>query len=261
MASDVSFGADVEKVITPAINLTKAALEAAYSTPTIKRFVQTASSAAAIKSEVPPGTPFDLPVDHWNTHAVEKAYNPTEGDFLRPMWVYAASKVLQEQAIWKWRDEKKASGDGLHFAINTVLPDYVVGEILSPENQGYPSSVGLLKAVWEGDIVQASILPPQFEIDAKDTAMLHVVALLHPDVEGERIFGFAEPKNLTNTIQYLRELYPDRTFPDPPAGDLENKGNVFGKKRAEELLKWVKGSGSGWTSYKESIKATCDSLL
>lgn len=247
----------MDQVIKPAVNLAQAALEAAARVPTIKRFVQTASSAAAVKSEVPPGTPHDLPVGHFNTYAVEMANRPDGAQNpVQPMWVYSASKVLQEQAVWKWRDEHKS---GLHFGINTVLPDYVVGEILSVENQGYPSSLSVLKPVWEGDIQLAQILPPQFEIDAKDTGMLHVAALLHPDVDGERIFGFAFRKNLTIMIQYLRELYPDKTFPDPPVDEKENLGNVEGQARAEELLKWVKGSG--WTGFKESLKEVCDTLL
>lgn len=264
VASDVSFGSDVDQIIQPAINLATAALEAAAGTPTIKRFVQTASSAAAVKSEVLPGTPYDLPVDHFNQYAVDLAYRPNAAeDPAHPLWVYSASKVLQEQAVWKWRDDrKKKSPSGLPFGINTVLPDYVVGEVLSPERQGYPSSVGLVKAIWEQDMARAQTLPPQFEIDAKDTGMLHVAALLHPaldDNNGERIFAFADRKNATNTVRYLRELYPDRTFPDAPAGEKENLANVVGKPRAEELLRWVKGSG--FTGYKESLKETCDKLL
>lgn len=257
MASDLSFGTDVDQVIKPALNLARAALEAAARVPTIKRFVQTASSASAVKSELPPGTPHDLPLDHFNTHAIEVAHRPDGAqDPAQPMWVYSASKVLQEQAVWKWRDEHK---DGLHFGINTVLPDYVIGEILSVDNQGYPSSLSALRPIWDGDLQMAQILPPQYEIDAKDVGMLHVAALLHPDVDGERIFGFAFPKNLTTIIQYLRELYPDKTFPDPPAGDKEYLGKVEGQARAEELLKWVKGSG--WTGFKESLKEVGDTLL
>lgn len=259
IASDVTFGVDADKVITPAVELAKAALEASAGTPSIKRFVQTSSSAAAVKSEVPAGTPYDLAVDNFNEYAVQQAYRPDGAkDPAQPFWVYMASKVQQEKAIWKWREDKRKQGV-LGFGINTVLPDFVVGEILQVEKQGYPSSLGMLKAVWDGDLATASTLPPQFEIDAKDTAMLHIAALLHPDVDGERIFGFAELKNLTNTLQYMRELYPDRTFAEAPAGERENKANLLGQKRAEELLRWVKGSG--WTSYKESLKQVCDTLL
>lgn len=81
---------------------------------------------------------------------------------------------------------------------------------------------------------------------------------MHPDAKGERIFGFAYPKNLTNTIGYMRELYPEKQFPDPPENEGEMLGNVIARPRAEELLKWVKGSG--WTGYKESLKYCCDPL-
>lgn len=82
--------------------------------------------------------------------------------------------------------------------------------------------------------------------------------LVHPDAKNERIFGFAHPKTLTNTIAHMRELYPEKQFPDPPKDEGEIKMNVVARPRAEELLKWVKGSG--WTDYKESLKYCCDPL-
>lgn len=81
---------------------------------------------------------------------------------------------------------------------------------------------------------------------------------MHPDAKGERIFGFAYPKTMKNTIAYMRELYPEKQFPDPPENEGEVLGNIIARPRAEELLKWVKGSG--WTPYKESLKYCCDPL-
>lgn len=285
VASDVTFGSDIHKIVQPSIDLALAALAAAAATPTMKRFVQTSSSAAIMRTEVPPGTPYELPIDHFNQYAVDLAYRPLSSgaaaaeDPLHPLWVYSASKVLQERAVWAWRDDDRrkelarrgpgGEGEGrLSLGISTVLPDYVVGEVLSIAHQGYPSSAGLIKAIWDGDIAQAQMMPPQFAIDAQDAGRLHVAALLHPGLgaddddgagTGERIVAFADRKNLVNTVRYLRELYPDRTFPEPPADEKEMLANVQGKPRAEELLRWVKGSG--FTGYKESLKELCDGFL
>lgn len=261
VASDVSFSTDVEQVITPAINLSIAALEAATATPTIKRFVQTASSAAA-SADVPWGTEHDLPADSYNTRAVEIAYAGDKSDPALGVWVYSASKVKQEQAVWAFREaaRTKAGGAGaLPFEISTVLPDFVVGEVLSPADQGYPTSVGVLRQVWDGDMAMASVMPPQYEVDARDTALLHVAALLHPGVAGERLFAYGERKNWANTLALWRELYPGRTFPDPPEGEQEYKANVLARPRAEEVLKWVKGSG--FTDYKTSLKELGEQFL
>lgn len=263
VASDVTFGLDADQVIKAAINLAKAALEAAARVPTIKRFVQTSSSTAAVKHEVPAGTPHDVPVDHYNTYAIEKAYR-TDGaaaqDPQQALWVYSASKALQEQAVWQWRDEHQKQEGGLPFAVSTVLPDFVLGAVLSPANQGYPTSAGYAKAAWDGDLSVAVSLPPQYEVDTGDIALLHVAALLHPGIgDGERIFGFAFRKNLTTLLRSMRAQYPDRAFLDAPAGEKEYLAEIQGRARAEELLTWAKGSG--WTGADESVKAFCDSLL
>jgi hypothetical protein len=114
---------------------------------------------------------------------------PYESDRILP--VYQASKVQQEQEVWKFVKEQKPN-----FAVNTVLPDFTVGQILNVDKQGYPSSVGMLQAAIEGNMAYASILPPKHEINVQDCALLHVAALLHPDTTGERIFGMASPKKL-----------------------------------------------------------------
>ncbi|CAN8096001.1 unnamed protein product [Discula destructiva] len=258
-ASDVSFGFDPNDVVTAAVNLVKAALEAAAASPSVKRFVLTSSSTAAASRGAGPdgsraGQKFDLGVDAYNTDAIDEAWAPPPYDSSRSFAVYRASKTQQEQEAWKFVSERKPG-----FVLNSVLPDFVVGKILSPEKQGTPSSIGFLKAAWDGNVALATMLPPQYEIDVEDTAMLHVAAMLHPDVQGERVFGYAFKKNLTNTLQLLRELYPQRKLMDPPENEGEFEANILGRPRAEEVLQWVKGSG--WASYKESLKKACDTWV
>lgn len=170
VASIVSFGFDPNELIPEAVNLTKAALAAAAATPTLRRFVQTSSSSAAPFGNAT--VPQDLQPDQYNTAAVEEAWAPPPYGPDRIMSVYAASKVQQEQEVWRFVEENKP-----HFVANTVLPDFVNGKILSVEDQGYPSSISILKAIWDGNMAHASILPPQFEIDAEDAGMLHVAAM------------------------------------------------------------------------------------
>lgn len=170
MASDVSFGPDPNAVITPAVALARASLAAAAATPTLKRFVQTSSSSAAPYETSPP--PDAVYPDEYNTRAVEQALAPPPYGPDRIIAVYAASKVLQEKEVWKFVAEQKP-----HFVANTVLPDFVNGRILHVDKQGFPSSLAILKAIWDGDLEKASFLPPQYEIDAEDTGMLHVAAM------------------------------------------------------------------------------------
>lgn len=197
---------------------------------------------------------FDITPDTWNTRAEAEAWKPPPYTPERGIFVYAASKTQQERQMWNFVKERKP-----RFVANSVLPDFNVGKILNVEKQGYPSSIAMLKAVFEGNTEMAFMLPPQHEVDVQDTARLHVAALLHPNVKNERVFAYAEPKNNTNTIQLLRELYPERTFPDPPENEGEDWSNVTAKPRAEELLRWT--GVDGWTSYKDSMKLVTDTLL
>ena len=57
------------------------------------------------------------------------------------------------------------------------------------------------------------MLYPQYMIDAKDTALLHVGALIHPDYKSERVFGYAHRKTWTDWIARLKKLYPEHEFP------------------------------------------------
>jgi nucleoside-diphosphate-sugar epimerase len=238
-------------VIPAALGLTKAALEASAKTPSLKRFVQTSSSSAAAFGRV--NETYDLTPETWNDSAVAESEKPGPYGAERAVSNYAASKTLQEKSLWKYMEEKKPN-----FVANAVLPDFNVGKIINVEKQGYPSSAGLIKAAFEGNMEYALLVGPQHGIDVQDCALLHVAALLSPDAKSERIFGYAYPKNWTTTIQHFRELYPERSFVDAPKDEAEDKANVTAKPRAEELLKWI--SGKGWTSYRDSIKLVTDTL-
>lgn len=249
----MTFDPDPNTVVPRAVELINTALEAAASTPSVKRFVMTSSSATAWFGKQ--DTVFDLTADTWNTIQVEQAFAPPPHAPDYGFAVYCASKTKQEQAAWKFMEERKPG-----FIFNAVLPECVIGTILSPENQGYPSSVSFIKAAFEGNMELANVLPPQCHVDCEDIGMLHVAAMLHPDAQGERIFGYGFPKNNTSTIETLREIYPERKFKDlPEKNEPKFIANVLPRPRAEELLKWVKGSG--WTGFKESLKKTCDTLL
>lgn len=62
-------------------------------------------------------------------------------------------------------------------------------------------------------------------VNVKDTARLHVAALLDPDVENERILAFAHPFNCNETLACLRRMYPDKKFPE----DIEDKSKDLSK--------------------------------
>ena len=236
-------------VINNTVNMTMSVLESASKTPSIKRVVVTSSSTAA--SQMIFDEAYNLTPDCWNDTAVKMAWSDEPNAFM----TYAASKVQAEKALWKFVNEKKP-----HFAVNTVLPDFVCGPPLSAEHQGYPSSIGFFKMLWEGLPGETGwfMLRGQWMIDAADMARLHVAALAHPDAKNERIFAYGHRKTWTEWIKLLKQWYPDRTYPQPMQHEPADLSNVTARPEAERYLKWL--NGEGFKPMEESIRETVESF-
>lgn len=81
------------------------ALKAAYSEPSVKRFVLTSSSSAAVGSLDHGVT---VTEDRYNEKAVEAAWAPPPDPPTKPIIVYEASKTQSEKAVWKFHKENRA---------------------------------------------------------------------------------------------------------------------------------------------------------
>ena len=242
VASVLTFDPDPNKVIPQVVAGAVNALEAAAKAPSVKRFVYTSSSTAITAPK--PNEKFEVKIEDWNTEDVEAAWKPPPYDITRSWAVYGASKTQAEQAIWKFTKDKKPN-----FVVNAVLPNANMGEILSEKQ---PASTGAwVKTLYDGSLDKVKELPPQWMVNVKDTARIHVSALIDADVENERILAFAYPYNWNDILACLRSLYPNRTFnediPDAPR-DLSTLDN----SRGAELLR--AHGREGWTSLEESVK-------
>ena len=217
------------------------AATAASKEPSIKRFIYTSSSAAILLPR--PNVELTVSTEDWNTDAVEAAWKPPPYEPERSWAVYAASKTEAEQKIWEFvRNEQPG------FVLNTVLPDTNFGQIFSPEQPA--STGGMVRDAFHGNVTALQNLPPQWMVNVKDTARLHVAALVDPDVENERILAFAYPFDCNDILACLRRLYPDKEFPE----DIEDQSRDLSKldnSRGEELLK--RFGRSGWTGLEETI--------
>ncbi|KAH8655887.1 hypothetical protein BX600DRAFT_470467 [Xylariales sp. PMI_506] len=229
------------------------ALRAAAKEPSVKRVVLTSSSTAAASPQ--PNKEFVIDANTWNDVAVKDAWAPPPYEGLqRRLDVYSASKTQGEQAAWKFMREEKPS-----FVFNTVLPNANMGLVLSTEHQGYPSTAGWIRALWNGFEGHEDLKfnPPQYYINVQDNARVHVAATIYEDVEGERLFTFAYPYTWNDILAVFRKLYPQRKFID----DIPDLGQDLSKvanERAEELLR--RFGFPGWTSLEESVKAVTDTL-
>ncbi|KAK5128979.1 hypothetical protein LTR85_000312 [Meristemomyces frigidus] len=252
VASNLSFTPDPNVVVNDAIALTMSALESTTKEPSVKRFVLTSSASAA--NQLKFNEPYDLTPESYNTTSVEEAWKPPPYEQHRSFHTYNASKVQSEQAMWKYMQEHNP-----HFVANSVLPDFVTGAPVKFEKQGHMSSGMLLYSLWTGGNPMWKALYPQFMIDSKDNALLHVGALLHPDYKCERVFGYAHPKTWTDWIARLKKMYQDHDFPEPPENEGHDMANVTARPRAEALLKWL--GQPGFRPMDESLKENCDLMV
>ena len=243
MASDVSFSPDPNKVIPPVITGAVNAASAAAKESSVKRFVYTSSSAAILTPK--PNVEYKISTDDWNEEDVAAAWKPPPYEADRATAVYAASKTQAEQELWKFVQERKPG-----FVLNTVIPNFNIGSILSDKQSA--SSGGLIKSIIEtGTLDAVKIFPPQWMVNVQDTARLHVLALIDPDVTGERILAFAHPFSWNDVLACLRKLLPDRKFPqdnEREARDMTSLDN----SRGAQLLR--KSGRPGWTGLEQSLK-------
>jgi len=226
-------------------------LGSAAREPSVQRFVLTSSGWAI--SSPKPDTHFTVTANNWNEQAIRDAY-ATDTPASNGMSIFMAGKTIAEKESWKFVRERQP-----HFTFNTVLPETTFGAILSPENQGIPSTAGLIRMLYDGqglDILRW--IQPQYFIDTVDCARLHIAALIHPDAKNERLLGHAEPWNWDDILRMFRAWYPERELPvDMQLGrDVSTVEN----RRSLELLAEVYGS-PGWVGLEESVKANVASFL
>ncbi|KAF2852396.1 NAD(P)-binding protein [Plenodomus tracheiphilus IPT5] len=243
VASPIGDLTDAKSAIAIGISGALNALKACAKTPSVKRFVFTSSSLAATFPK--PNIEFSINETSYNEEAikaVEKDPSTKNG-----LHLYSAMKTETEKAAWKWIKEKNPQ-----FVFNTILPNANFGPLLVPEHQGYPSTIEWARVAWTGEYLKehAAHIAPQWFISPVDTALLHVAALIYSDIKGERLFGFAETWNYNQILETFKELYPERQF----AENLEGVGvdcMTVPNERAEEVLRWVKGSG--WDGLVTSL--------
>ncbi|TVY78747.1 Aldehyde reductase 2 [Fusarium oxysporum f. sp. cubense] len=252
-ASITKFSADLNAVIPQAIAFARNALESAYKEASVKRFVLTSSSSAAILS-VLGGPGIKVTEGCWNEFAIKAAWADTPYTQERGGIVYAVSKTEDEQTVWKYHKENRNRRPDL--VINAVLPSFNFGKSLDSVNQGHPSSSALPAALWQGEVIPfhhvISHWFPEYYIDVQDTGRLHVAAAVFDHVKDRRTFSFAERFSWDNVLDILRKTAPNKEFPNNfSAGSDPN--DIKPRDEAEQLLRDL--GRPGWVSLEDSILA------
>ena len=242
MASDVTFRPDPNQVIPPMVEAMRNILRAAKAHSSVKRFVLTSSSTAVVKPD--PNKEFHVTDKDWNEKAVELAWAPPPYNQDRGLAVYGASKVAGERAAWQFMREEKPQ-----FEFNAVCPNMNIGEVIGTNG----STGGWVKNLYDGEEKMTELMrgfPPQFWIDVKDAARLHVAALTHKDVVNERLLGLAGPFNYETWVEELQKINPQKTFPPPLNHDKDL--STPHTDRSIEILK--RFGQNGWTPLQTSLR-------
>ncbi|KAK2685732.1 hypothetical protein QWA68_015287 [Fusarium oxysporum] len=254
IASPLDWGTSTESLITAAVAGATNALKASNKQPSVKRFVLTSSSVAAVLPR-PEVEGIVVTENTWNDEAVAAAQGPSSP----AQWyvAYAASKTEAERAVWDfyYKDQSRRSD----LVVNTVLPSTNFGKSLDPANQGHPSTSSFIQSLWNGtDLERLKNIPPQYFVDVQDTAKLHVAGTILSDVQGERIFAWAEPWNFDTILAILRRQNPDKAFIEDfqSSRDLADVGKP--RSRSVQLLEAL--GKSAFTSLEDSIRLNTQDL-
>jgi nucleoside-diphosphate-sugar epimerase len=152
-ASVVNFSPDPNVVIPQTISGVTSLLASASNEPSVKSFVYTSSSVAAISA----GSNEDESIDDstWNNAQIKESWSVTVAPFpsTHSFAVYGASKAEAELALWKYVKDEQPS-----FQVNSILPDANFGELLSLK--GSLSTGGWVRSVFENGVDFVKTLPP-----------------------------------------------------------------------------------------------------
>ncbi|KZM24611.1 uncharacterized protein EKO05_0008701 [Ascochyta rabiei] len=240
-------GSGNPKIAIPqSVNMTLNALKASAAAG-LKRFVYTSGSFAVTQPK--PGVKFTVDESTFNDDAVQAVKE--KGKAAGGATVYAASKVEVERAMQAWKDENKSP-----IVINCVNPNANLGPVLQPTHQGYPTTAGWTKNLWDGKYDQLKRVPEHY-INVQDDAKLHLIALAHPDLQGRRLLAMVAPAPVSEIVKILRDAYPERKFKDFEDHGTDECVNAEAEK-VEKLLR--DAYGHGYTSLEESIKANAKDL-
>jgi len=245
VAGDLSFSTDFDQVVQGSIDGILHILNAATKLPSIKRVVLTSSRIAVFNTKK--GDSSTVDINSYNDAIVKAARETPVDNPIKPLLVYGAAKTEGERAAWKWSRENNYS-----FQLNTVLPAFVLGEIVNPGSDG--STAGMVnKIINDGDIsaIYPFVQAPSFYVDVKDTARIHVAALVEPDVQNERLWSLADVYTLNEILGILRNFPNNSKIPKDIEGLGEPTKLIVDNSRSTELLK--RQGRSGWVSLKDSL--------
>ncbi|KAG6815724.1 hypothetical protein H0H87_011973 [Tephrocybe sp. NHM501043] len=249
VASPLPGRTSVQDTLDSAISGTKNILNATVKAG-IEKIVITSSFGALLDPSLVPGFGgLNFTYKDWGVVSREEAEKKAED----PYYVYFASKILAEKAIWDF------AKDHPQLDVATVLPGFVFG----PYADHYPlptaSQLGTNGMIY--GLVSGGTLPPipPFIVDVRDVAKAHVLALNVPRKPlGEKRY-IANGGNLSwrEAAALLNKVRPEiKTAAVKDFADLPGPASTLDTKHTTEDL-----SFGEWIKPEVTIVAAADALV
>lgn len=237
------------RVMRSAREATVNLLKAAAKVPSVRRIVYTSSSTAATLPKL--NVPFHIDGKMWNRGSLDMVQRVIDNPKLQAssnlggFEIYAASKTAAELAAWEFVRTQSPQ-----FVLNVVLPNFNVGKILPGVTVGITGQSVI--DTFHGQ-PRTDLFPPQYFVDVRDDARVHIGALIDKTVENQRLFAFARPFNWNDILASIRRARPGaKVLPD-----IEGLGrdlSTVDNEPAEQLLKKWFSQEHGWTSTDDSVR-------
>nr|GME06826.1 cinnamoyl-CoA reductase 1-like [Ipomoea batatas] len=235
-ASPVSFSPSATKaeLVDPAVNRTLNVLGSCVRMPSVKRVVLT-SAMASILYKRNPLRATDIIDETWYS----------DKDFAEEikLW-YVLSKILAEEAAWKYAGENGIDMVSLH-------PCVVIGPILQP-TLNYSSSV-ILDLIKEEKEFSSGM---NCYVDVRDVANAHIQAFELPSASG-RYLLIGETIHYSQVLKIAAQLYPSLPIPD---NCNRYKGDLPVVPTFKVSQEKAKSLGINFTSFAVTLKDTIESL-
>ncbi|RYP53704.1 hypothetical protein DL769_010470 [Monosporascus sp. CRB-8-3] len=237
---------DPNDVITPMVAGVRSIMNAAIREPSVKEVVFTSSAltASPLVRGIDNGI---IGRDSWNDAVLEAAWAPPPYGMSHAMANYPASKVAAEKEVWKFVER-----NDLHFNVNVVSPAGMTGEPLNKKH--IEGQANWVVHAYRGNKAAMGPLPASFYGDVKDVALIHVAAVLDPEVKNARLQSWGHSAHWNEVLSILRRLRPQKKFVDDYPDPHHLKVSLDQTESVALLKKWSdKPDKNGWTSLEDSI--------
>ncbi|TFK32304.1 hypothetical protein BDQ12DRAFT_707710 [Crucibulum laeve] len=217
----------------------------------IKKIVVTSSVGAILDPSLAPAfAGLNLTDSEWGVVTREQAQEKADD----PFYVYFASKILAERAVWEFVKEHPA------VDVATILPGFVFGPFADHFPWPSKSGLGTNQLPWDLINGQHPHVIPSWFVDVRDVAKGHILALDVPPKPLEEKRYLINAGNFTwkQGAEYLKKARPELnvaeidTFPDYLPGPL----STIDTTRAKQVLNF-----GDYIKPEKTVEDVVDNLL